>query len=95
MGTIESANTTTVREFTRMVKNEHNVDGVDHLFDPSFGHHFRTPLANLYVAPCARRIIRSRLAGHNNNLLPPQPSRQKVVCHGPGPLLREVQRRHL
>ncbi|HXU06795.1 MAG TPA: ester cyclase [Polyangia bacterium] len=33
-----------VREFTRIFKNEHNVDGVDHLFDPGFQHHFRMPL---------------------------------------------------
>ena len=37
-------NKQTVREFTRIFKNEHNVDGVDHLFDKSFAHHFRAPL---------------------------------------------------
>ena len=30
-----------VREFTRIFKNEHNVDGVDHLFHPEFTHNFR------------------------------------------------------
>ena len=44
MGPTETANTKTVREFTRIFKNEHNVDGVDKLFDPSFQHHFRMPL---------------------------------------------------
>jgi len=33
-----------IREFTRIFKNEHNVDGVDHLFDKNFVHHFRTPM---------------------------------------------------
>ena len=33
-----------IREFTRIFKNEHNVDGVNHLFHPHFVHHFRTPL---------------------------------------------------
>jgi predicted ester cyclase len=31
-----------VREFTRVFKNEHNVDGIDHLFAPDFRHHFKT-----------------------------------------------------
>lgn len=38
-------NQAVVREFTRVFKNEHNVDGIDHLFDPSFRHHFRAPVA--------------------------------------------------
>jgi predicted ester cyclase len=38
------ANKQTVREFTRIFKNEHNVDGVDHLFDKGFVHHFRSPM---------------------------------------------------
>lgn len=33
-----------VREFTRVFKNEHNVDGIDHLFAPNFKHNFRQPL---------------------------------------------------
>jgi predicted ester cyclase len=33
-----------VREFTRIFKNEHNVDGVTHLFDKGFTHHFRAPV---------------------------------------------------
>jgi predicted ester cyclase len=33
-----------VREFTRIFKHEHNVDGVDHLFDAGFVHHLRGPL---------------------------------------------------
>jgi predicted ester cyclase len=44
MSATETTNTNTVREFTRVFKNEHNVDGVDHLFDSSFQHHFRMPL---------------------------------------------------
>jgi predicted ester cyclase len=32
-----------VREFTRVFKNEHNVDGIDHLFAPEFRHHFPPP----------------------------------------------------
>ena len=37
-------NKRTVREFTRIFKNEHNVDGVGHLFDKGFVHHFRSPM---------------------------------------------------
>lgn len=33
-----------VREFTRTFKNEHNVDGIDHLFAADFQHHFKQPL---------------------------------------------------
>ena len=40
----EEANKHTVREFTRIFKNGHNVDGVGHLFDRSFVHHLRGPL---------------------------------------------------
>jgi predicted ester cyclase len=42
--TKEETNKHTVREFTRIFKNEHNVDGVGHLFDSHFVHHFRTPM---------------------------------------------------
>jgi len=34
-----------IREFTKVFKNEHNVDGIDHLFAPDFKHNFRVPLA--------------------------------------------------
>jgi predicted ester cyclase len=40
----EDKNKHVIREFTRIFKNEHNVDGVSHLFDKDFVHHFRTPL---------------------------------------------------
>ena len=33
-----------IREFTRIFKNEHNVDGVSHLFHEDFRHTFRSPL---------------------------------------------------
>jgi predicted ester cyclase len=33
-----------VRQLTRIFKNEHNVDGIDHLFAPNFTHHFKQPL---------------------------------------------------
>jgi predicted ester cyclase len=33
-----------VREFTRIFKNQHNVDGIDHLFARNFAHHFPAPL---------------------------------------------------
>lgn len=42
--TEEERNKQTIREFTRIFKNEHNVNGVDHLFDKNFVHHFRAPL---------------------------------------------------
>lgn len=42
--TQEERNKQVIRQFTRIFKNEHNVNGVSHLFDPSFTHHFRTPL---------------------------------------------------
>ena len=41
---LEDKNKHVIREFTRIFKNEHNVDGVSHLFDKDFVHHFRTPL---------------------------------------------------
>jgi predicted ester cyclase len=34
-----------VREFTRIFKNQHNVNGVDHLFAEDFKHHFRVPVS--------------------------------------------------
>lgn len=40
----EEPNKQVVRKFTRIFKNEHNVDGIDHLFDSNFQHHFRMPL---------------------------------------------------
>ena len=43
MTAIES-NKKTVREFTRIFKNEHNVDGIDHLFSKDFKHNFKIPL---------------------------------------------------
>ncbi len=33
-----------VREFTRLFKNEHNVDGIDHLFHPEFRNNFGPPV---------------------------------------------------
>ena len=44
--TQEERNKQIVREFTRTFKNEHNVDGINHLFDvQDFAHHFRAPVA--------------------------------------------------
>ena len=40
----EETNKYTIREFTRIFKNQHDVNGVGHLFDPNFVHHFRTPM---------------------------------------------------
>jgi predicted ester cyclase len=40
----EDKNKHVIREFTRIFKNEHNVNGVGHLFDKNFIHHFRAPL---------------------------------------------------
>jgi predicted ester cyclase/uncharacterized protein YndB with AHSA1/START domain len=40
----EERNKQVVREFTRIFKNQHKVDGVSHLFDQDFVHHFRDPL---------------------------------------------------
>jgi predicted ester cyclase len=43
--TPEERNKHIIREFTRIFKNEHNVDGVNHLFDTkNIVHHFRAPL---------------------------------------------------
>jgi predicted ester cyclase len=39
-----SRNQQTVREFTRIFKNEHDTKHVDHLFTDDFRHHFRLPL---------------------------------------------------
>jgi predicted ester cyclase len=44
MSTVE-ANKQVVRDFTRIFKNEHNVDGIDHLFAPAFEHHFPAPVS--------------------------------------------------
>jgi predicted ester cyclase len=41
----EENNKQVIREFTKIFKNQHNVDGVSHLFDTkNFVHHFRAPL---------------------------------------------------
>lgn len=40
----EEKNKQVIREFTRIFKNEHNVNGVGHLFDKTFVHHFRGPM---------------------------------------------------
>ena len=40
----QERNKEVVRQFTRIFKNEHNVDGIDDLFDKGFTHHFRMPL---------------------------------------------------
>lgn len=40
----EEENKKVVTEFTRIFKNEHNVEGVTHLFGRDFTHHFRAPL---------------------------------------------------
>jgi len=40
----EEKNKQVIREFTRIFKNQHNVDGVSHLFHHDFMHHFRGPL---------------------------------------------------
>jgi predicted ester cyclase len=42
--TQEETNKHVIREFTRIFKNEHDVNGVGHLFDKGFIHHFRDPL---------------------------------------------------
>jgi predicted ester cyclase len=44
MTTRADTNRDTVREFTRIFKNEHDVNRVAHLFHPEFKHHFRMPL---------------------------------------------------
>jgi predicted ester cyclase len=43
MNTTEK-NKAVVREFTRIFKNEHNVDGIDRLFAGNFQHHFKPPV---------------------------------------------------
>src|SRR5579864_6504337 len=41
----EERNKEVIRKFTAIFKNQHNVDGVNHLFDTTnFIHHFRAPL---------------------------------------------------
>jgi len=39
-----AANAALIREFTRIFKNQHDVDGIDHLFSPGFRHHFAPPI---------------------------------------------------
>jgi hypothetical protein len=38
-------NKAVIREFTRIFKNEHHVDGIDHLFARDFKHNFPAPLS--------------------------------------------------
>ncbi|HXX58932.1 MAG TPA: ester cyclase [Thermodesulfovibrionales bacterium] len=38
-------NKAVIREFTRIFKNEHNVERVGHLFAADFQHHFRLPVS--------------------------------------------------
>ncbi len=38
------ANKSVVQEFARVLKNDHNVDGMDHLFHRDFLHNFTAPL---------------------------------------------------
>lgn len=38
-------NKASVREFTKVFKNEHNVNGIDHLFAKDFKHNFRAPVS--------------------------------------------------
>lgn len=40
----ETQNMKVVRDFTRIFKNEHKLDGIDHLFHQSFKHNFRRGL---------------------------------------------------
>jgi predicted ester cyclase len=40
----EENNKKVIREFTRIFKNEHDVDGARHLFHKDFKHNFRAPL---------------------------------------------------
>jgi predicted ester cyclase len=40
----DTLNAKVVREFTHVFKNEHDVDGIDHLFAPGFAHHFAPPV---------------------------------------------------
>jgi predicted ester cyclase len=40
----EDTNKQVIREFTKIFKNQHNVNGVSHLFDTNFVHHFRNSL---------------------------------------------------
>jgi predicted ester cyclase len=40
----EAQNMIVVQEFTRIFKNEHKVDGLDHLFHKDFRHNFRSGL---------------------------------------------------
>jgi len=53
----EEANKQVIREFTRIFKNEHNVDGVRHLFDKDFVHHFRDPLPAGFEGLCQVGIM--------------------------------------
>ncbi len=43
-GDVIRKNKEIVREFTRVFKNEHNVEGIGHLFAGDFRHHFQPPV---------------------------------------------------
>jgi predicted ester cyclase len=40
----KDANKAAIRDFTRIFKNQHNVDGIDHLFAANFRHNFKQPM---------------------------------------------------
>ena len=40
-----AGNKEVVREFTRIFKNQHDVNGIGHLFGADFQHHFKAPVA--------------------------------------------------
>src|SRR5262245_13423529 len=41
---VTERNKAVIREFTRVFKNQHQVDGIVHLFAPDFRHHFKPPV---------------------------------------------------
>lgn len=70
MHTLEQ-NAAIIREFTRVFKNEHNVDGIDHLFSPNFEHNF--------VPPQASGLVGFKAVGRMmNGAFPMSSSRKKI-----------------
>lgn len=76
----EDRNKEVVREFTRIFKNEHNVDGVGHLFDSQFVHHFRTRLPDGFEGASGDRVVErsSADATHQGSLMGSPPTNKRV-----------------
>jgi hypothetical protein len=69
----EHRNKQVIRDFARIFKNQHNVDGVNHLFDTkNFIHYFRT------AVPPGFEGLRQARSGNVAFIMRPTWSRRKI-----------------